>query len=79
MSKKNWQEHTLLQIHREFSTNEKYNLLIEEYNGMKTKVENYKKQMVKLQGAYDYLKQKYFELDQKYSAITQTEQTEELL
>lgn len=79
MSKKTWEEQTILQIRREFSANEKYNLLIQEYDNMKVKVDNYKKQIVKLQGAYDYLKLKYFELDQKYATLTTPQQQDDLL
>lgn len=64
-------DQTLLRIHREFSKDEKYKLLMDDYNRMQQKVENYKKETVKITEVYKIVRQKYFDLEKKYTELQQ--------
>jgi len=62
VKKTNWEKETLTRIVREFSTQEKYNMLIKDYNDMSEKLNNYKNEIIKLNKQNDELKLQYKKL-----------------
>jgi hypothetical protein len=52
----------LTRIVREFSTQEKYNILIKDYNDMSEKLNNYKNEIIKLTKLNNELKLEYEKL-----------------
>jgi len=62
VKKTKWEKETLTRIVREFSTQEKYNMLIKDYNDMSEKLNNYKNEIIKLNKQNDELKLQYKKL-----------------
>ena len=59
---------TILKIKREFITDEKYRLLLADYKKMEQKVENHKKETLKITDRYRSMRKRYFELEEQYLA-----------
>jgi len=62
VKKTKWEKETLTRIVREFSTQEKYNILIKDYNDMIEKLNNYKNEIIKLTKLNNELKLEYEKL-----------------
>jgi hypothetical protein len=62
VKKTKWEKETLTRIVREFSTQEKYNILIKDYNDMSEKLNNYKNEIIKLTKLNNELKLEYEKL-----------------
>ena len=76
-NKLNWEDSTLLRIKREFSEDEKYKLLMEDYKKMETITEVYKKEVVKLKEKCLLYKTQIGNLQNKYMAICKKFKIEE--
>jgi len=62
VKKTKWEKEMLTRIVREFSTQEKYNILIKDYNDMSEKLNNYKNEIIKLTKLNNELKLEYEKL-----------------
>lgn len=65
----NWEEKLLLKIRREFTKDEKYKILMEDYHRMVKQVEVYKKEVTSLKEKQYQLKKQLSELQSKYTKL----------
>lgn len=64
-----WEQETLLRIKREFSQEEKYKMLIDDYNKLIEQLNVYKEELVKLKEKQQQLKKQLAEIQYKYTKL----------
>lgn len=64
-----WEEKLLLKIRREFTKDEKYKILMDDYHKMVKQIEIYKKEITTLKEKQYQLKKQLTELQSKYTKI----------
>ncbi len=67
--KTKWEQETLLKIKREFSKEEKYKILIDDYENMVKQVEKYKQELTRLKEKQHQLKKQLVVTELKYTKL----------
>jgi hypothetical protein len=70
MVKTKWEQESLLRIKREFSKEEKYKVLVDDYENMVKQVDKYKQELTKLKEKQQQLKKQLIEIQSKYTKLT---------
>jgi hypothetical protein len=69
MAKQTWEDNILLNIKREFSQTEKYNILMKKYQEMEEQLHLYKTKVTAMQDKCVVYKKQYAQLQDKYVRV----------